>query len=177
MLLNLLRQWLLTPVTYYRLFHNFTRQDFYGQFTASIGGWLWLFVTPIVHIIIYSFVFSYIFQIRALEEFGETRFVIFMMVGYLPWFAFAEAMSRSTGLLVEKAPLITKVMFPVQILPVQPPPAWPDFTFRVAEKQPWRFGSGYHSYGRARGYTLYYDKHGNPKKVYMPENDPGGEHE
>ncbi len=50
-------------------------------------------------------------------------------------------------------------------------------TFRVAEKQPWRFGSGYHSYGRARGYTLYYDKHGNPKKVYMPENDPGGEHE
>ena len=118
MLLNLLHQWLLTPVTYYRLFHNFTRQDFYGQFNASIGGWLWLFMTPIVHIVIYAFVFSYIFQIRAPEEFGETRFVVFMMVGYLPWFAFAEAISRSTGLLIEKAPLITKVMFPVQVLPV-----------------------------------------------------------
>lgn len=118
MFLTLLRQWLLTPVAHYRLFHHFTRQDFYGQFTASIGGWLWLFMTPIVHIIIYSFVFSYIFQVRAPEEFGETRFVVFMMIGYLPWFAFSEALSKSTGLLLEKAPLITKVMFPVQILPV-----------------------------------------------------------
>lgn len=118
MFFTLLKQWLLTPVSNYRLLHNFTRQDFYGQFTASIGGWLWLFMTPIVHIIIYAFVFSYIFEVRAPEEFGQTRFVIFMMIGYLPWFAFAEAMSKSTGLLLEKAPLITKVMFPVQILPV-----------------------------------------------------------
>ena len=118
MFFTLLTQWLLTPVSNYRLLHNFTRQDFYGQFTASVGGWLWLFMTPIVHIIIYAFVFSYIFEVRAPAEFGQTRFVIFMMIGYLPWFAFAEAMSKSTGLLLEKAPLITKVMFPVQILPV-----------------------------------------------------------
>ena len=118
MTLSLLRQWLHVPITNYRLFYNFTRQEFFGQFTASIAGWLWLFLTPVVHIIIYSFVFSYIFQVRAPEEFGQTRFVVFMMIGYLPWFAFAEAMSKSTALLLEKAPLITKVMFPVQVLPV-----------------------------------------------------------
>ncbi len=118
MFVTLLREWVSTPATHYRLFHNFTRQDFFAQFTASIGGFLWLFMTPIVNIIIYSFVFGYIFQIRAVEGFGETQFVIFMMIGYLPWFAFAEAVSKSTGLLVEKAPLITKVMFPVQVLPV-----------------------------------------------------------
>ena len=114
----LLRQWLLTPVTHFRLFRNFTRQEFFGQFTASIGGWLWLLLSPIVHIIIYAFVFSYIFQVRAPEEFGQTRFVVFMMIGYLPWFAFAEALTKSTGLLLEKSPLITKVKFPVQVLPV-----------------------------------------------------------
>lgn len=114
----LLRQWILAPLTNSRLFHNFTRQDFFAQFTASIGGFLWLFLTPLVHILVYSFVFAYIFQVRAPAEFGETRFVIFMMLGYLPWFAFAEAVSKSTNLLLEKAPLITKVMFPVQILPV-----------------------------------------------------------
>jgi len=118
MFLTLLRQWVLTPITNYRLFHNFVRQDFFGQFSSSIGGLLWLFMTPVIHIIIYSFVFSYIFQVRPLEEFGETRFVIFMMIGYLPWFAFADAVSRSTNLLLEKAPLITKVVFPVQIIPV-----------------------------------------------------------
>ena len=40
------------------------------------------------------------------------------MIGYLPWFAFADAVGRSTSLLLEKAPLITKVVFPVQIIPV-----------------------------------------------------------
>ena len=119
MFFTLLREWALTPTTHYRLFHNFTRQDFFAQFTASIGGFLWLFMTPIVNILIYSFVFGYIFQMRnAVEGFGETQFVIFMMIGYLPWFAFGEAIGKSTGLLLEKAPLITKVMFPVQILPV-----------------------------------------------------------
>jgi len=118
MTLSLVRQWIAAPISNYRLFHNFTRQDFFAQFSASIGGFLWLFLTPVVHIIIYSFVFSYIFQMRAPEGFGETRFVIFMVIGYLPWFAFADAMGKSTGLLLEKAPLITKVMFPVQIIPV-----------------------------------------------------------
>ncbi len=118
MTLQLLHSWISTPVSQYRLFSNFTRQDFFGQFTASIGGFLWLILTPVIHIIIYAFVFSYIFRMREVAEFGEIQFVIFMMIGYLPWFAFADAISKSTGLLLEKAPLITKVMFPVQILPV-----------------------------------------------------------
>ncbi|MDC3267730.1 ABC transporter permease [bacterium] len=114
----LIREWILAPFANYSLFHNFIRQDFFVQFSGSMGGFLWLFITPLVHIIIYSFVFSYIFQVRSVEGFGETAFVVFMMVGYLPWFAFAESISRSTGLLLEKAPLITKVKFPVQIIPV-----------------------------------------------------------
>lgn len=118
MTLQLIQNWISTPVSQYRLFSNFTRQDFFAQFTASAVGFLWLILTPVVNIIIYAFVFSYIFGLRAVTEFGEAQFVIFMMVGYLPWFAFADAMGKSTGLLVEKAPLITKVMFPVQILPV-----------------------------------------------------------
>ena len=40
----------------------------------------------------------------------------------------------------------------------------------------WKFNS-YHSIGRARSYTLGYDKHGKPYKVYYDKNDPGGEHE
>lgn len=112
-----LRQWISAPIANSRLTNNFTRQEFFGQFAASIGGFLWLFVTPIVHILVYTFVFSYVFQMRPPEGFGETQFVIFLMIGYLPWFAFADSMSKSTGLLIEQAPLITKVMFPVQIIP------------------------------------------------------------
>ncbi len=118
MFFKLMRKWMFSPISEKRLFRNFIRQDFISQFSSSIFGFLWLFLTPVVHIIIYSFVFSYIFQLRSLPEFGETQFVIFMMIGYLPWIAFAEAVSKSPNLLLEKAPLITKVMFPVQLLPI-----------------------------------------------------------
>ena len=112
------KDWLLTPFASRRLVGNFARQDFYAQFTASMGGFLWLILTPVANIVIYAFVFSYIFQVRAVEGFGETAFVLFMMIGYLPWFAFADAIGRSTSLLLDKAPLITKVKFPVQVIPV-----------------------------------------------------------
>ena len=118
MSLALLRDWIVTPLSDRRLVSNFARQEFYAQFTASMGGFLWLILTPIANISIYAFVFSYIFKVRAAEGFGETAFVLFMMVGYLPWFAFADSIGKSTGLLIEKAPLITKVKFPVQIIPV-----------------------------------------------------------
>ena len=117
-LFALSRQWLRTPVENYRLLSNFTRQDFSAQYTGSIAGFFWLFLTPIANIAIYSFVFGYVFQLRALPEFRETEFVLFMMLGYLPWFALAESVGKSTSLLIEKAGLITKVKFPVQILPV-----------------------------------------------------------
>lgn len=118
MQLNLLSQWAMSPIRHFRLFHQFVRQEFSGQFAGSLGGFLWLFVTPIVNIIIYSFVFSVVFRAPIPENFGDVSFVIFLMIGYLPWFAFADAMGRASGLLLEKAPLITKVMFPVQLIPM-----------------------------------------------------------
>ena len=115
---RLIGQWVMTPAWNYRLFRNFVRQDFLGQFSAAAAGAFWLFITPVIHILIYSFVFSYVFRLREVADFGQTQFVIFLMIGYLPWFACAEAVGKSTNMLLEKAPLITKVVFPVQIIPV-----------------------------------------------------------
>ena len=52
-------------------------------------------------------------------------------------------------------------------------------TFKVAETNPgaFKFRKGYHSHGRGRNYTIYRDKAGVVNKVYLPPNDPGGEHE
>jgi len=48
-------------------------------------------------------------------------------------------------------------------------------TFRYAEK--YKFSSGYHTPDRGREYVIYRDKKGNPYKVKLPKDDPGGEHE
>ena len=51
-------------------------------------------------------------------------------------------------------------------------------TFETAKRNPgvFRFKKGYHTYGRQRGYVIYHDEQGNPKKVELDPKDPGGEH-
>jgi len=49
-------------------------------------------------------------------------------------------------------------------------------TFKVAERRPYLFGT-YHSVGRQRSYVWARDKKGNPYRVALDPNDPGGEHE
>ena len=48
--------------------------------------------------------------------------------------------------------------------------------FHNVKEKRYQFGT-YHSYGRGRDYVIYRDIFGNPFKVRLPKNDPGGEHE
>ena len=48
--------------------------------------------------------------------------------------------------------------------------------FHDLKSEKYRFGT-YHSYSRAREYVIYRDKFGNPYKVKLPKEDPGGQHE
>jgi len=52
-------------------------------------------------------------------------------------------------------------------------------TFSVAKNKPELFKlrtDGYHSVSRNRSYVIYHDDKGQPQKIYMDKNDPGGEH-
>lgn len=48
--------------------------------------------------------------------------------------------------------------------------------FHNVKERVYDFGR-YHSVGRQRGYTWGRDKFGNPFKIKLDKNDPGGEHE
>ena len=50
-------------------------------------------------------------------------------------------------------------------------------TFTFSEKRVYRFREGYNSANRSRVSLIFRDKNGNPYKVNLPKNDPGGEHD
>ena len=49
-------------------------------------------------------------------------------------------------------------------------------TFKISENV-YKFKEGYQTSNRARGSVIYRDQNGNPYKVKLPKNDPGGEHD
>lgn len=100
------------------LIGNFVKRDLQARYRGSAIGLFWSVIHPLVMLVLYSFVFSKILKVRVGAEEGTGSFAIYLFCGMLPWNAFAEALSRSSGVVLEHASLIKRTIFPAEILPV-----------------------------------------------------------
>jgi lipopolysaccharide transport system permease protein len=118
-LIRLVKRWCTVPLRYRTLFWGFVTNEIRGRFAGSIGGVLWSLVTPLANLLIYIFVFSLVLRVRLKPmETGTDSFAVFFLAGLLPWGAFSEALGGASDLFLERAGLITKVAFPLEILPM-----------------------------------------------------------
>ncbi|MCD6223930.1 MAG: ABC transporter permease [Deltaproteobacteria bacterium] len=115
----LISAWIMAPFRFRTLFKGFVNQEIQGRYSGSMGGLVWYLLTPLSNLLMYVFIFSVVFQIRMKPiETGTDSFVLYLLVGLLPWMAFSEAALNSPGLIIGKSNLITKVLFPTEVLPI-----------------------------------------------------------
>ncbi len=88
------------------------KRDFHQRYVGSSAGWLWGLIHPLVLLASYTFIFSVCLKT------GGRNYPLVLFAGMLPWLLFSETVVRSSGSLVEQSNLITKTMFPSEILPV-----------------------------------------------------------
>jgi lipopolysaccharide transport system permease protein len=94
------------------------RRDFEVRYVGSAAGWLWGVVHPLVMLLSWVFVFQICLGIT-LPPGGVTQnYWMFVFCGYLPWMLFNETVARSAGSLVEHSNLITRTVFPSEVVPV-----------------------------------------------------------
>lgn len=99
----------------FHLFVEFLKRELTNRYLGSAAGVLWVFVQPVIKLLIYSFVFSTIFRIRS-TDFGGEGFLPFVAIGLWPWLAFSEALQRSVTSVQSNSSLIKKIKFPHEIL-------------------------------------------------------------
>jgi ABC-type polysaccharide/polyol phosphate export permease len=100
------------------LIFQLVKRDFQQRYVGSVVGWLWGLIHPLVLLGIYTVVFT-VLNSSPLGPGDVTRkYPLFLFAGMLPWLLFSETVQRSSGSLVEQANLITKTMFPSEIMPV-----------------------------------------------------------
>jgi len=92
------------------------RRDFQQRYVGSAAGWLWGVVHPLVMLASWIFVFQICLKIPLPE--GVRNYPVFLFAGFLPWMLFQETVTRSAGSLVEHANLITRTVFPSEVVPV-----------------------------------------------------------
>ncbi|MDO4266837.1 MAG: ABC transporter permease [Eubacteriales bacterium] len=99
-----------------RMIWDLARADFRKRFVGSYFGVVWMFVQPVVTVLIYFFVFQMGF--KSTPPVPGVPYVLWLVPGIVPWFFYSEALNTITGCLQEYNYLVKKVVFRVEILPV-----------------------------------------------------------
>lgn len=94
------------------------RRDFEQRYAGSAAGWLWGLMQPVVLLASWTFVFRYCLKTKLPDNEMTENYTLYLLCGYLPWMLFQETIMRATNSLVDNANLITKTVFPSEILPV-----------------------------------------------------------
>lgn len=101
-----------------RLLIEFTKRDFTERYSGSILGVGWSFISPLVNIMIYTLIFSKIMSARMPGVEGDYSYSIYLVSGLIPWLAFANTVSRSSTVYLDKKHIISKVNLSLFRLPM-----------------------------------------------------------
>lgn len=94
----------------------FVVKDFKNRFSGNVLGKIWLIINPILLILMYSFVFSYVLKIKVNINNISLHFIPFLLTGLFPWLAFSESISRNSFVIIEYADIVKKIFFPLESL-------------------------------------------------------------
>lgn len=101
------------------LLRGFISREVKGRFAGNMAGMAWALINPFTTLVVYLFVFSIVLRINVtVEETGTDSFFIYFVTGFIPWLIFSDSLSRATGSILENASIVTKVIFPVELLPM-----------------------------------------------------------
>lgn len=94
------------------------RRDFAARYKSTFAGLVWVFIQPLVLVVIYTLVFSVFLKVRFSEDGGVFAFSVYLLSALLPWLAFNEALASATTVVRANANLVKRVAFPLEILPL-----------------------------------------------------------
>lgn len=100
------------------LWWRLTDREIRGRYRGSVLGWSWSLITPLLMLMVYTFVFSSVFKARwgGLEQAGPLGFAINLFAGLIVFNIFAECANQAPNLILGSANYVTKVIFPLEVL-------------------------------------------------------------
>ncbi|MGA2772148.1 MAG: ABC transporter permease [Bryobacteraceae bacterium] len=98
------------------LLFQLVRRDFEQRFVGSAIGWIWGLIHPLALLISWMFVFQICMRVPPPP--GVRNYPLYIFAGMLPWLLFSETVQRSASSLLDSANLITKTVFPSEMIPV-----------------------------------------------------------
>lgn len=99
-----------------RMISGLALSDFKKRFAGSYFGVVWMFVNPVVTVLIFFFIFQ--LGMKSVPPVPGVPYVMWLIPGIVPWFFINESIQGITNCLGEYNYLVKKVVFPVELLPL-----------------------------------------------------------
>lgn len=116
-----------TPANIYRdlvrhryLFGQLVKRDVLLRYRGAMFGVLWIFLSPLIMLAIFAFVFGQIFQAKWPQQDTGIPFWLLLYSGLIAFNIFAETVSRAPASVRGQPNYVKKIIFPVGMLPVVP---------------------------------------------------------
>jgi lipopolysaccharide transport system permease protein len=100
------------------LIYQLARKDIIGKYKGSLFGLAWSYISPLFMLGIYTVFFTQVFNARwgVMGE-GKGQYATALFAGLILHTALADCISRGSQLVTDNANYVTKVIFPLEILP------------------------------------------------------------
>ncbi|WP_374300576.1 ABC transporter permease [Ferrovibrio sp.] len=105
---------------HWQLLSHLVLRDLRESVAGNALGRLWLYVSPLMTIGIYIFIFAFVFKVKL----GDTLnlpydYTVYILSGLIPWLMTMEVMNRSCMAITGNSGVVKEVVFPIEILPVR----------------------------------------------------------
>jgi lipopolysaccharide transport system permease protein len=99
---------------YRELLYVLVSRELKVRYKQTAIGVSWVLLQPLITMVILTVIFGHLAKMPS----DGVWYPVFALTGLLPWTYFAEAITRSGGVLVSNANLVTKIYFPRILLPL-----------------------------------------------------------
>jgi len=102
----------------FNLIIELAKRDFTERYSGSALGFVWSFIYPLINILIYMIIFGSIMGARIPGMSSVWGYGIYLISGLIPWTAFANTVTRSSTVFLDKKNIITKIHLDLSTLPL-----------------------------------------------------------
>lgn len=91
---------------------SLVKKDLRGRYKGSVLGFLWTFINPMLQLVVYTIVFSFILKTNI------ERYYLYLFVALIPWIFFSSSITVGSASIVAQKDLIKKIYFPRMVIPI-----------------------------------------------------------
>ena len=102
----------------FSLIFELAKRDFIERYSGSVLGFVWSFIYPLINILIYMIIFGSLMGARLPGMSSVWGYGVYLISGLIPWTAFANTVTRSSTVFLDKKNIIAKIRIDLPKLPV-----------------------------------------------------------